>query len=83
MTVDGSDDVVSGTYGGGGCGTCTHDEVSVEFDGNERIASSTCAVATYGVAVSAMRTRGCAMGAKRSPKGPSPECCTGAGKPAE
>ena len=82
MTVDGSDDVVSGMYGGGGCGTCTHDEVLVELDGNACTASSTCAVATYGVAVRAMRTRGCAIGANRSPKGPSPECCTGAGKPA-
>ena len=83
MTVDGKDDVVSGVYGGGGCGTCTHDDVSVEFVGSERIASSTCAVATYGVAVRAIRTLGCAMGASRSPNGPSPDCCTGAGKPAE
>ena len=81
VMVDGSDERLSGMYGG--CAdTCTHDDVACDdCVGSDLIPNSICGGATYGAAVSAMRTLGWAIGARRSPRGPSIGCCAGAGSP--
>ena len=59
VIVDGSDEWLSGTYGDGCIGTCTHDDVACDdCVGNVSNALATCDDATYGVAASAMRTLG-------------------------
>ena len=83
VMVDGRDEWLPGTYGVDWADTCTQDDVACDdCVGSDPIAISTCAGAMYGVAVSAMRTLGCAIGARRSPRGPSIGCCVRAGKPA-
>ena len=59
VMVDGNDEWLSGMYGVDCADTCTHDDVACDdCVGNVPNTISTCDGATYGAAVSAMRTLG-------------------------